>query len=403
MPAQVYLDHATTTPLLPEVAAAMRPFLEESFASAASLHQGGLVVRDALARARSQLARLINAGSAEEIIFTSNGTEATNLAVMGAAEASQARGKHIVTTTIEHPAVLRSIEALQDRGFSATRVGVDSQGRIDPERISQAVTNQTVLICVHHANYDIGTVQRLAELGRIAEERGIPLFVDATTSGGWIDIDVQRWGVGLLSLAAHRFYGPKGAGVLFRNRRVRLRPIIHGGIQEDGRRAGTENVAAIVGAGVAAERASGELNSRAAHTRERQKELWAGLRERISYIQLNGPDPGDERICNQLNISIEFVEGEGVMLMLDTRGIAVASGTACVSKSIKASPVLTAIGLSESLAQGALLLSPGRDTSSEQIGHALEIIAGVVTRLRSMSAGWDEFQRGAIKSAIQPN
>lgn len=398
---QVYLDHATTTPLLPEALEAMRPFLVEHFASASSLHQGGLRVRDAMAHARTQMAQLINANSPEEIIFTSNGTESANLAVKGAAQAARRHGNHVVTSAIEHPAVLQSIGFLEANGFACTKVGVDSLGRIDPKELLNAVTAQTTLICIHHVNYDVGTIQLIAEVARGAAERAIPLFVDASCSGGWLPIDVQAMGISLLSLAPHRFYGPKGVGVLYRNRRTRLEPLIHGGVQEDGRRAGTENVAAIVGAGVAAGYARQQRGPRAAHTFVLQQQLWNGLRERIPYLRLNGPMPGPDRVANQLNVSIEFVEGEGVMLMLDSRGIAVTSGTACVSKALKPSPVLRAIGLDESLAQGALIFSPGKDTTAEDIDYVVETTAAVVERLRSMSASWDEFQRGTIKSAIE--
>jgi cysteine desulfurase len=398
----VYLDHASTTPLLPEAFEAMRPFLIENFAAASSLHQGGLRARDAIANARAQIATLINADSPEEIIFTSCGTESANLAIKGAVEATRRRGNHIVCSAIEHPAVLKSIEFLTSHGYTCTRVAVDSCGRLDPAGIGVAITDQTVLICVHHSNYDIGVIQPISEIARIASEKEIPLFVDASFSGGWVPVDVQSMGFSVLSLAPHRFYGPKGVGVLYRNRRVPLAPMIHGGVQEDGRRAGTENVAAIIGSGVAAEKANLEMNSRVAQTFELQKALCEGLQQKIPFVRLNGPPPGPQRICNQLNVSIEFVEGEGVLLMLDTRGIAIASGTACVAKSLKPSPVLSAIGLDDSLAQGAVILSPGVPTTIDDISYALETIASVVARLRGMSASWDEFQRGAIDSLILP-
>jgi cysteine desulfurase len=393
----VYVDHATTTPLLPEAFEAMRPFLVENYASASSLHQGGLRARDAMAKAREQFAQLINANSAEEIIFTSGATESANLAMKGAVEASRRRGKHIVCSVIEHPALLRSIEFLEAHGYTSTRVTVDSCGRIDPAALANAITDETVLICIHHSNYDIGVIQRVAEIGGIATERGIPLFVDASNSCGWVRIDVQAMGISLLSLAPHRFYGPKGAGVLYRNRRTPVSAIIHGGVQEEGRRAGTENVAAIVGAGVAADVARKEMAARVSHTAALQAALWSGLEEKIAHVRLNGAPPGPERICNQLNVSVEFVEGEGVLLMLDTRGIAVASGTACISKSLKPSPVLSAIGVEDSLAQGAIILSPGKDNTLDDINYAVETIASVVARLRSMSASWDEFQRRALR------
>ncbi len=378
----------------------MRPFLEQQFASPSSLHEGGLRVRDAMAKARAQVADLVGAASPEEIIFTSSGTESANLAVKGAAQANRRRGNHIVVSAIEHPAVLRSVDYLEANGFSCTRVSVDPLGLIDPEAVVAAITDKTVLLCVHHANYDIGTLQPIAQIGRRAADRGVLLFVDASTSGTWVKISVEAMGASFLSLSPHRFYGPKGVGVLYRNRRVRLSPLTHGGIQEDGRRAGMENVAGIVGTGAAAESAKRDLDARVAHTFEMQKRLWAGLQQRIPHVRLNGPEPGPQRISNQLNVSIEFVEGEGVMLMLDTRGIAVASGTACVSKALKPSPVLQAIGLDESLAQGAVIFSPGKDTGADDVDYAVATTATVVERLRGMSASWDEFQRGGIQSAI---
>jgi cysteine desulfurase len=394
----VYLDHASTTPLLPEALDAMLPFLREHCATTSAMHQGGLFVRDAVNKARTQIAGLIKASDPEEIIFTSSGTESANLAVKGAAEANRRHGNHIITSAIEHPAVLRSIESLEANGFACTRVRVDAIGRIAPQAISEAITDKTILICVHHANYDIGTIQNIAEIASLAAEREISLFVDASQSGGWVAIDVSVPGISFLSLAPHRFYGPKGVGVLYRNRRSRLNPIIHGGVQEQGRRAGTENVAAIVGAGVAAEVALRDLNDRVTHTSKLQKQLWSGLQKETKFTHLNGAPPGPDRISQQLNISFEFVEGEGIMLMLDTRGIAIASGTACVSKALKPSPVLHAIGVDDSLARGAVIFSPGKDTSEADIEFAIKNTSAVVERLRGMSPGWDEFQRGLIPS-----
>lgn len=229
------------------------------------------------------------------------------------------------------------------------------------------------------------------------------MFVDAGASGGWLPIDVQAMGASLLSLASHRFYGPKGVGVLYRNKRARLTSLIHGGVQEGGRRAGTENVPAIVGAGVAAEFACRETAGRIAHTSRLQKRLWEGLKAKVPFIKLNGPEPGPKRISTNLNLSLEFVEGEGVMLLCDTRGIAVASGTACVSKAIKISPVLSAIGLDHSLAQGAIILSLGKDNTEEEMDYVIETLPNLVARLRGMSPMWDEFQRKLIDSVISPS
>jgi cysteine desulfurase len=397
---QVYLDHAASTPLLPEAFEAMKPFLSEFYGSPSSFHQQGLRARDALATARERVAAMIHAASPEEIVFTSSGTESANLAIKGVAYANQRLGKHIVASAIEHPSVLNSIEFLEKQGFSCTRVAVDAQGRIDPEAVRAALTDQTVLIAVHLANHDIGTIQPVKRLSDIALDRGIPFFVDASHAAGWIPIDVHETGIALLSLAPHRFYGPKGVGVLYQNRRARLAPLIHGGVQEGGRRAGSENVPAIVGAGVAAEVAARELPQRVEHVARMQQKLLRELRSAITCMQLNGPEPGPDRICTNLNISVEFVEGEGLMLLADTRGIAFASGTACVSKSIKASAVLAAMGVDHSLALGAIILSLGKDNTPEDIDYVVETLPKLVDRLRGMSPVWDDFKRGVIKSRI---
>jgi cysteine desulfurase len=387
---QVYLDHQATTPVLPEVFEAMAPFFTETFGSPSSLHRRGLVVRDALARARAQIAELLNAESPDDIIFTSGGTESANLAVKGTAWAQQRRGNHIVASGIEHPSVLNSVEFLEKQGFACTRVKVDAEGWINPEDVRAAITDQTILICIHHVNHDIGTIEPIREISEIAGERGLPLFVDAVASGGWLPIDVQQLGAGLLSVSPHRFYGPKGVGVLYRNRRARLTSLIHGGVQEGGRRAGTENVPAIVGAGVAAEFAARELENRSAHAGKLQRYLWEGLQAKIPHLKLNGPEPGAKRLCTNLNISIGFVEGEGVMLLADMRGIAMTSGTSCVSKSLSISPVLSAIGLEHSQGQGAVILSLGKDNTQEDMDYVIEMLPNIVTKLRGMSPLWEE-------------
>ncbi|MCC7376428.1 MAG: cysteine desulfurase [Verrucomicrobiales bacterium] len=399
---QVYLDHLSATPLLPEAFEAMKPFFLEAYGNASSLHQQGLRVRDALAKARTQVGALINAESAEDILFTSCGTESVNLAVKGVAYANKRRGNHIVWSEVEHPAVLSSIEFLEKEGFTHTKVPVDATGRLQVDRLKEAITEKTTLICVQAANHDIGTLQPVAEAGKIAAERGIPLFVDANSSAGWLPIDVQKLGAHLVSLSPHRFYGPKGVGVLYRNRKARVVSILHGGVQENGRRAGTENVPAIVGAGVAAEVALREMTSRIDHVSVLQSALWKGLKSRIPYIRLNGPDPGPGRICNNINISTEFIEGEGQLLMLDLKGISVASGSSCVSKSLKISHVLAAIGLDHALAQGNLILTLGKDNTAEEMDYVVDTFAMIVERLRTMSPMWEEFQRGIIDSVIQP-
>jgi len=399
---QVFLDHQSATPVLPEVFEAMRPYFTEYFGNASSLHHHGLRVRDALNKAREQIAALVHAESPEEIFFTSDGTESANLAVKGVAYANQRRGNHLVVSEIEHPSVLQSVEFLEKQGFTCTRVKVDAEGCLDPEAVRAAVTDKTILIAVQHANHDIGTIEPVREIGQIAAEKGIAFYVDAEASAGWLPIEVQQFGANLLSLSPHRFYGPKGAGVLYRNRRARLVSILHGGVQEGGRRAGVENVPAIVGAGVAAEIAARELPRRAAHVARLQQRLWEGLKARVPYVKLNGPEPGPKRVPTNLNISTEFIEGEGQLLMCDAKGIAVASGSSCVSKSLKISHVLAAIGLDHALAQGNLILSLGQDNTDEDVDYVVENFGAIVTKLRGMSPMWDEFQKGIIDSVISP-
>jgi cysteine desulfurase len=399
---QVYLDHQASTPVLPEVFDAMRPFFSQHFGNASSLHQHGLHARDALDLARARIAALIHAESPEEIIFTSDGTEAANLAIKGAAYASQRQGNHIVLAATENAPVLNSIEFLEKQGFTQSQVRVDHEGCVDPAEIRAAITDATILVCVHHVNHDIGTIQAVNEIGQVAGERGIPLFVDAEASAGWMPIDVQQMNAGLLSFSAHRFYGPKGAGILYKNRRARLAGILHGGSQEGGRRAGTENVPAIVGAGVAAEIALRELPNRSQHTGHLQRHLWRGLRGKIPHLKLNGPDPGSRRITTNLNLSAEFTEGEGVLLMCDVKGIALASSSSCVSKALKISPVLSAIGLDPGLAQSSVIVSIGQENTLDEMDYVIETFAEVVQKLRRMSPLWDEFEQGLISSAIAP-
>jgi cysteine desulfurase len=398
----IFLDHQATTPVLPEVFEAMKPFFIEACGSPSSLHHLGLRARDALARSRAQIAALINAESSDEILFTSGGTESANLAVKGTAYANQRRGDHIVLSEIEHPSVINSVEFLEKRGFHCTRVKVDPEGFVAPADVRAALTENTILICVHHVNHDIGTIEPIREIGELAVENGIPLFVDAVASGGWLPIDVQAMGVKLLSLSPHRFYGPKGVGVLYRNRRARLASLLQGGAQEGGLRAGTENVPAIVGAGVAAEIAARELPERNAHTAALQQRLWDGLKCRVEFVRLNGPEPGPRRSSTTLNLSVEFIEGEGLALALDREGVAVASGPTCVSHSLKISPVLTAIGLGHSLAQGNVILSLGRENTTEEIDSVVDTFEKAVARLRSVSPMWDDFQRGLADSLIKP-
>jgi cysteine desulfurase len=395
---RIYFDHQSTTPVLPEVFEAMRPFFFDHFGNPASLHQQGWWARDALERARKQVASLIHAESPETIIFTSGGTEAINLAVKGAAYANQRRGNHIIATAIEHPAVLHSLEFLEKQGFVCEKIAVDREGWVNPGDIARAITDQTVLICVHHVNHEMGAIEPVNEIGRLAGERGIPLFVDATASGGWLPIDVQAMGAGMLSLSPHRFYGPKGIGVLYRNRRTRVDGILHGGNQEEGRRAGTENVPAIIGAGRAAEVAQRDLGLRVEQTARLQRRIWEALKARVARISLNGPEPGPRRISTNLNFSTWGIEGEALVLRCDLNGIALASGSSCLGKAVKISPVLAALGVDHALARSSLLLTLGYENTEEEADVFVEAFVQVAEHLRSLSPEWQEFARFSLAS-----
>ena len=364
-----------------EVRAAMRPWLEEIHGNASSLHWHGLKAREALDTAAAQCAAMIGA-PADDLVFTSSGTEANNLAVKGVAEAQRERGSHLILSNIEHPSIDQSVAWLEQQGFTATRVPVDGEGRLTAAAVAESVTDQTILIATHHANHDLGTVQNLPALGAVAAERGIPLLIDATASGGWVPVDVEAHPISLLTLAPHRFGGPQGVGVLYRNPCVPLSPQLHGGGQQGGQRAGTENLAAIVGAGAAATLPVIEVGPL-------QEQLHAGLQERIEKISLNGPTPGVERLPTQLNYSLAGLEGEGLALALDMQGVAIASGAACVTQNLAIPPALAAIGLDVAQAKGNVLLSLGRDISTADIDHVLEIIPKQVDKLRALSPTWD--------------
>ena len=381
----IHLDHLITTKPLPEVFELMKPWLKERFGSVNALNQLGIEARDAIDEARFSLAKLINASNSEEIIFTSSGTEAINLAVKGSALANKRFGNHIITTNIEHPAVTGSVSWLEKQGFESTNINVDNQGRFDPNELAQSIRDNTVLVALHQANHDLGIIQPIAEVSTLTSERGIPLFIDATLSGGWLPIDVQQLGVDLLALAPHRFYGPKGVGVLYKKRRTPVESLIHGGMQENELRAGTENVAAIVGAGIASIRAFSELDQRINHTKKLQQQLLNGIRKIVEGIHLNGPEPGSERLPHHLSISTEGVEGEGQALAMDLRGVAIHAGAACTTKTMQIPPSLKAIGRNADLARGTTLWGIGTTLTEAEILEAIEIFSSVTSQLRSFS------------------
>jgi cysteine desulfurase len=379
---RIYLDHAASTPLHPKVLEAMLPYLQEEFGNPSSLHSFGQKAKAAIEEARSRVARLINART-DEIIFTSSGTESDNFALKGIALRYQEKGKHIISSPVEHYAVLHSLKTLEKWGFKVTLIPVDKYGLVDPEAISGAVTDETILISIMHANNEVGTIEPVARIGKIAREHGVIFHCDAVASAGNIPVDVAEMGVNALSLSAYQFYGPKGVGALFLKKGTRITPLLSGGTQEEGRRPGIENVAGIVGMGVAAELASNEMEKRTRHLISLRDKMISELPKRIDHLYLNGHPT--ERLPNNVNVSIEYIEGESMLLFLDQKGIAAASGSACTSRALKASHVLTAIGVDAAIAQGSLLFSFGIDNTEEDIDYLLETLPPIVDRLRQMS------------------
>ncbi|MBC7261841.1 MAG: cysteine desulfurase, partial [Chloroflexi bacterium] len=344
----VYLDHAAATPLRPEVLEAMIPYLKEHFGNPLSLHSYGDAPREAVEKARVQVASLIGAQE-KEIFFTSNGSEANNLALKGIAFANQRQGKHIIVSVIEHHSVLHSAQTLEKLGFEVTYVPVDRYGLVNPDHVAQSLREDTVLVSIIHASNEIGTIQPIAEIARLVKQGGRRIYVhtDAVQTAGTLPVDVEQLGVDLLTLAGSAFYGPKGAGALYIRRGTRIMPLIDGGIQEKGRRAGTENVPAIVGLGVAAELAKAEMEKRIAHVTPLRDKLIQGLTA-IDHVYLTGHPT--KRLPGLVSVVVEYIEGEAMLLLLNMNGIAASSGSTCTSRALKASHVLTALGLDPALA-----------------------------------------------------
>lgn len=387
---RTYLDHAATTPTLPEVVEAMQPYLGEKFGNPSSLHDEGQEAADAVAESRARVAKLVGC-LPEEIIFTSCGTEANNLAIKGLGWARQKKGKHIIVSEIEHFSVLHTARTLEKMGFDITQVPVDGDGLIDPAEVEKALQDDTVLVSIMHANGEVGTIEPVAEVSKIVRERGIALHTDAVASTGTIPVNVDELGVDALSLAGSMFYGPKGAGALYLRHGTRLTPLLDGGIQEDGRRGGTENVPGIVGLGKAAEVAAARLATRREHLRTLQEKLETGLAGAIEHVQINAA--GALRLPNRTSVSIRFVEGESMLMFLNMEGIAGASGSSCTSRALKASHVLIGMGCSHELAQGTLLFSTGEGNTAEDIDHLLEKLPPIVARLREMSPLYTKFRK----------
>ncbi len=366
----------------PEVLEAMLPFLQEHYGNPSSIYQIGREAQKALDGARDKVASLVGAGP-REIIFTSGGSEADNLAIKGVAFALRDRGNHIITSAIEHHAVYHACEYLEKYGFDITVLPVDSHGLVDPRAVDRAITPRTILVTIMHANNEIGTIEPIAEIGKILRERSVLFHTDAVQTVGHIPVDVDDLGVDLLSLSAHKFYGPKGVGALYVRRGTKLDPLIHGGGQERNRRAGTENVAGIVGLATALELAVAEMNSSARRQEELRDQLINGILEKIPHTRLNGHP--EKRLPGNASLCFEFIEGESLLLNLDMRGIAASSGSACTSGSLEPSHVLLALGLPHEIAHGSLRLTLGRDTSRADIDAVLDVMPGIVDKLRQMS------------------
>ncbi|UCH07886.1 MAG: cysteine desulfurase NifS [Deltaproteobacteria bacterium] len=379
---RIYLDYAATTPVDPEVVKAMSPFFTETFGNPSGTYSYGQEAKEVIDEARVKVSELIGA-KADEIVFTSGGTESDNFALVGVAYANQARGNHIITTPVEHHAVTETCNYLEERGFRITYVPVDEHGLVDPSDVKKAITDDTILISVMHANNEMGTIEPIVEIGKIAKEREIYFHADAVQTVGHLPVDVDELGVDLLSLSAHKFYGPKGIGVLYIRRGIEIAPFMHGGEQERRLRAGTENVPGIVGLGRAIEMAGQEMQSEAKRLTNLRDKLITGILEEIDHTRLNGHP--SMRLPNNVNISFGSLEGESIVLNLDLEGICASTGSACSSASLEPSHVLSAMGLSPEQVYGSVRFSLGKWTSEEMIERVLEVLPKIVQKLRAVS------------------
>ena len=379
---RIYLDYAATTPVHPEVVKAMLPYFSDAFGNPSSLYSYGLEARQAIEAARNKVAESIGAKN-EEIVFTGGGSEADNSAIKGVADANRRKGNHIITSVIEHHAVLVTCKFLEKRGFKVTYLPVDKYGLVDPESVSKAITDKTILISIMHANNEIGTIQPIGEIGKIARKAKIYFHTDAVQTVGHIPVNVNELKVDMLSFSAHKLYGPKGVGVLYIRKGTKVTSLIHGGEQEQGRRAGTENVPGIVGLGKAIELAGLDIANETARLITLRNVLIKGILEKIEHSHLNGHPA--QRLPNNVNVSVDFIEGESTCLNLDLEGICISTGSACSSSDAEPSHVLLAIGLSHEQARSSLRFTMGRLTTAEDIERVLEVLPRTVARLRAIS------------------
>ncbi|UCD77782.1 MAG: cysteine desulfurase [Desulfobacterales bacterium] len=379
----INFDHISANPLLPEVKEAMIEAINKDYHNPSSQHRAGEQAAAAIEQARQSVAKLINAAASKEIVFTSGGTESVNHAIKGVALANAEKGKHIVTSNIEHNAVIRSLRRLKSAGFRVTSLPVDSTGRVNPDDVSEAITEATILVSIMHSNNETGTIQPIEEISRITRQKKVIFHTDAVDSTGVVPIDVQNLGTDLLSLASNTFYGPSGIGALYVRRGTRVFPLLDGGVQESNKRAGTENLIGIIGMGKAAEIAARDLDARLAHFKRLKDKFIAELPDYIDEYIINTHD--QYSLPNLVSVSIKYIEGESVLLMLDDDGIAVSTRSACATGSLRASHVLLSLGLSHADAQGTLVLSFGVENTEEDVTELLRALKKVVTTLREIS------------------
>lgn len=386
MEKRVYLDYAATTPCDPLVIEAMRPYFFEKFGNPSSIHSFGQEAKKGMEDARQELASFLGA-KPEEIVFTSGGTESNNFAIFGTAETGEKKGNHIITSAIEHHAILEPCKVLEKKGYKVTYIKVDKDGLVSPEDVKKAITDKTILISIMHANNEIGVIQPIAEIGRLAQEKEITFHTDAVQTVGHIPTKVDELNVDLLSLSAHKFYGPKGIGALYIRKGARINRFLHGGDQERGRRASTSNVAGIVGLGKAIE-LCGKMTDEAELQIALRDKLIGNLLKKVDKVYLNGHPT--LRLPNNVNVSSEYIEGESMLLNLDMMGVAASTGSACTSSSLEPSHVLLAIGRTHETAHGSLRFSLGRWTTENDIDYVLEILPPIIDKLRKMSPLYDK-------------
>ena len=380
---RIYMDHAATTPTDIEVVKEMEPYFTQKFGNPNSVYSFGQEAREAVEEARGKVAHLIGANSSE-IVFTAGGTEADNYAIKGIAWANQKKGDHIITSKIEHHAVLHSCQFLEKQGFKVTYLPVDKYGLIDPEDVKKAITDKTILVTIMHANNEIGTIEPIKEIGKVVKKAGIYFHTDSVQTTGHIPVDVNDLGVDMLSISGHKFYGPNGVGVLYLRKGTKIVTLIDGGAQEKNRRAGTENVAGIVGLGKAAELAEERLTQgKEKKILKLRDKLIKGIIDKIENVRLNGHPT--KRLPGNANFCFEFIEGESMLLSLDMEGVAASSGSACTSGSLTASHVLLAIGLPPEIAHGSLRLTLGKDNTEEEIDYVIDILPRIIEKLRAFS------------------